>query len=196
MLKSLPIFPLGIVVLPGNIQSLQIFEPRYIEMVKECMKTNSGFVIVLQKDAMDEQLSISDQGTYVEIIDFNTLPNGLLGITVKGMHRTKIKTMEQRQSGLNIGNVENIQDPEVDDQALLAKYPDLLQILSQLKQHPQIRSMPLEINLDSADSVSYHLAGLIPLAPKDKQKILEAFDAGQRLNFLSKYFDQIAGSKN
>jgi len=196
MLKSLPIFPLGIVVLPGNIQSLQIFEPRYIEMVKECMKTNSGFVIVLQKDAMDEQLSISDQGTYVEIIDFNSLPNGLLGITVKGMHRTKIKTMEQRQSGLNIGNVENIQDPEVDDQALLAKYPDLLQILSQLKQHPQIRSMPLEINLDSADSVSYHLAGLIPLAPKDKQKILEAFDAGQRLNFLSKYFDQIAGSKN
>ena len=196
MLKSLPIFPLGIVVLPGNIQSLQIFEPRYIEMVKECMKTNSGFVIVLQKDAMDEQLSISDQGTYVEIIDFNTLPNGLLGITVKGMHRTKIKTMEQRQSGLNIGNVENIQDPEVDDQALLAKYPDLLQILSQLKQHPQIRSMPLEINLDSADSVSYHLAGLIPLAPKDKQKILEAFDAGQRLNFLSQYFDQIAGSKN
>lgn len=196
MLKSLPIFPLGIVVLPGNIQSLQIFEPRYIEMVKECMKTNSGFVIVLQKDAMDDQLSISDQGTYVEIIDFNTLPNGLLGITVKGMHRTKIKTMEQRQSGLNIGNVENIQDPEVDDQALLAKYPDLLQILSQLKQHPQIRSMPLEINLDSADSVSYHLAGLIPLAPKDKQKILEAFDAGQRLNFLSKYFDQIAGSKN
>ena len=196
MLKSLPIFPLGIVVLPGNIQSLQIFEPRYIEMVKECMKTNSGFVIVLQKDAMDEQISISDQGTYVEIIDFNTLPNGLLGITVKGMHRTKIKTMEQRQSGLNIGNVENIQDPEVDDQALLAKYPDLLQILSQLKQHPQIRSMPLEINLDSADSVSYHLAGLIPLAPKDKQKILEAFDAGQRLNFLSKYFDQIAGSKN
>jgi Lon protease-like protein len=196
MLKSLPIFPLGIVVLPGNIQSLQIFEPRYIEMVKECMKTNSGFVIVLQKDAMDEQLSISDQGTYVEIIDFNTLPNGLLGITVKGMHRTKIKTMEQSQSGLNIGKVENIQDPEVDDQALLAKYPDLLQILSQLKQHPQIRSMPLEINLDSADSVSYHLAGLIPLAPKDKQKILEAFDAGQRLNFLSKYFDQIAGSKN
>ena len=196
MLKTLPIFPLGIVVLPGNIQSLQIFEPRYIEMVKECMKTNSGFVIVLQKDAMGEQLSISDQGTYVEIIDFNTLPNGLLGITVKGMHRTKIKTMEQRQSGLNIGKVENIQDPEVDDQALLAKYPDLLQILSQLKQHPQIRSMPLEINLDSADSVSYHLAGLIPLAPKDKQKILEAFDAGQRLNFLSQYFDQIAGSKN
>ena len=53
MLKSLPIFPLGIVVLPGNIQSLQIFEPRYIEMVKDCMKTNAGFVIVLQKDAID-----------------------------------------------------------------------------------------------------------------------------------------------
>ena len=69
-------------------------------------------------------------------------------------------------------------------------------MLFRSKQHPQIKSMPLEINLDSADSVCYHLAGLIPLAAKDKQKILEAFDAGQRLNFLSKYFDQIAGSKS
>ncbi|MGA1761908.1 MAG: LON peptidase substrate-binding domain-containing protein [Gammaproteobacteria bacterium] len=196
MLKSLPIFPLGIVVLPGNIQSLQIFEPRYIQMVKDCMKADSGFVIVLQKESKENQLSILEHGTYVEIIDFNTLPNGLLGITVRGIHRTKIKTMEQNQLGLNIGTVENIQDPEVDDQALLAQYPDLIQVLSQLKQHPQIKSMPLEINLDSADSVSYHLAGLIPLAAKDKQKILEAFDAGQRLNYLSKYFDQIAGSKN
>ncbi|MEK9650127.1 MAG: LON peptidase substrate-binding domain-containing protein [Gammaproteobacteria bacterium] len=196
MLKSLPIFPLGIVVLPGNIQSLQIFEPRYIQMVKDCMKTDSGFVIVLQKDTLSSQLSISDLGTYVEIIDFNTLPNGLLGITVKGIHRARIKSMEQGQSGLNLGRIENIQDPEVDDQALLAQYPDLLQVLTQLKQHPQIRSMPLEIDLDSADSVSYHLAGLIPLAAKDKQKILEAFDAGQRLNFLSKYFDQLSGSKN
>jgi Lon protease-like protein len=160
------------------------------------MKADSGFVIVLQKESKENQLSILEHGTYVEIIDFNTLPNGLLGITVRGIHRTKIKTMEQNQLGLNIGTVENIQDPEVDDQALLAQYPDLIQILSQLKQHPQIKSMPLEINLDSADSVSYHLAGLIPLAAKDKQKILEAFDAGQRLNYLSKYFDQIAGSKN
>ena len=50
MLKTnkLPVFPLGLVVLPGTIQSLQIFEPRYIDMVKKCMQDSSGFVITLQ----------------------------------------------------------------------------------------------------------------------------------------------------
>ena len=44
--NNLPVFPLGIVALPGSIQSLQIFEPRYIQMVKTCLSKNHGFVIV------------------------------------------------------------------------------------------------------------------------------------------------------
>ena len=47
MNKSLPIFPLGIVVLPGNIQSLQIFEPRYLKMIKDVMRGDNQFVISL-----------------------------------------------------------------------------------------------------------------------------------------------------
>ena len=42
--SNLPVFPIGIVVLPGTIQSLQIFEPRYIDMVKKCLKDKVGFL--------------------------------------------------------------------------------------------------------------------------------------------------------
>ena len=49
MKNNLPVFPLGLVALPGTIQSLQIFEPRYINMIKNCMSNDHGFVIVLQK---------------------------------------------------------------------------------------------------------------------------------------------------
>ena len=86
--KKCPIFPLGIVVFPGNIQSLQIFEPRYLKMVKECLNSDSGFVITLQNPNID---SFKDKGTYVKVIDFNNLPNGLLGITVKAINRVEIK---------------------------------------------------------------------------------------------------------
>ena len=96
--SKLPVFPLGLVVLPGTIQTLQIFEPRYLSMVKNCMTTNTGFVITLSKNNQSGE-SFMSQGTFVEIIDFNQLPNGLLGITVKGSQKVSIKSVEQLESG-------------------------------------------------------------------------------------------------
>ena len=132
------------------------------------------------------------QGTFVEIIDFNQLPNCLLGITVKGTQKVSIKSVEQAESGLHYAKISLIPEPVVDDQAVLAKFPELINVLSQLKEHPQVKSLPLEIDLLSAESVSYHLAGLIPLSPIQKQVLLEAFDASQRMNILAKLVDKIS----
>jgi Lon protease-like protein len=189
--NKLPVFPLGLVVLPGTIQTLQIFEPRYLEMVKNCMSTNTGFVITLSKSNQSGE-SFMSQGTFVEIIDFNQLPNGLLGITVKGSQKVSIKSVEQLKSGLHCASVNPIADPIVDDQAVLAQFPELINILSQLKEHPQVKSLPLEIDLLSAESVSYQLAGLIPISPTQKQALLEAFDATQRMNILAKLVNKIS----
>ena len=93
-INKLPVFPLGLVVLPGTIQTLQIFEPRYLSMVKNCMSSGTGFVITLSKSNQSGE-SFMSQGTFVEIIDFNQLPNGLLGITVRGSQKVSIKSVEQ-----------------------------------------------------------------------------------------------------
>ena len=74
------------------------------------------------------------------------------------------------------------------------KVSELINVLSQLKEHPKVRELPIDINLSSADSVSFHLGGLIPLSPLDKQLLLDAFDAGQRLNILSRLLDEISSS--
>ena len=74
---------------------------------------------------------------------------------------------------------------------LLARYPDLLDVLTQLKDHPNIKTLPIEIDLTSADSVTYHLGSLIPLSTDEKQLLLNAFDAGQRLKILSKIIQTI-----
>ena len=191
--KKIPVFPLGLVVLPGTIQSLQIFEPRYIDMVKSCMKDTSGFVITLQsKSEGDIEYGLIKQGTYVEIIDFNNNSNGLLGITVKAINKVEIKDIFQQKDMLHLATIKPLTDPLVDDQALIAKHPELLNILIQLKDHPRIKILPLDIDLTSADSVAYHLGGLIPLSSEEKQTILEAFDASQRMNILSRLINKLS----
>ena len=190
-----PIFPLGIVALPGTIQNLQIFEPRYINMVKDCMENEHGFVIVYQKKySKKDDYEISKKGSYVEIIDFNNLPNGLLGITVQSVNKVSIKDLMQLEDGLHIAKTQPVVDPEVDDQALLAEFPEISNILSQLIKHPRIIDMPLNVDFNSADSVAYHLAGLIPISGSHKQSLLEAFDASQRLSILSKFIEDLSSS--
>ena len=189
---NLPIFPLQIVVLPGTLQSLQIFEPRYLNMVKECMTHQRGFVISFKSDKSDNiNFGIEKRGTLVEIIDFNNLPNGLLGITVKAKEKVDIKSIVQLEDRSYIGEILPQVEPQVDDQSLLARYPDLLDVLTQLKDHPNIKTLPIEIDLTSADSVTYHLGSLIPLSTDEKQLLLNAFDAGQRLKILSKIIQTI-----
>ena len=193
--NNLPIFPLGIVALPGTIQDLQIFEPRYIDMVKNCMENDHGFVMTFQKKlSKKDEYEISKQGAYVEIIDFNNLPNGLLGITVKSINKVSIKDMVKLKDGLNFAETYPIVDPEVDDQALLAEFPEISNILSQLVKHPRIANMSINVDFNSADSVAYHLAGLIPIPWTYKQNLLEAFDATQRFSILSKYIDEISSN--
>ena len=164
-------------------------------MVKECMAKDHGFVIVFQNGSQkNDNYEISKKGSYVEIIDFNNLPNGLLGISVKSINKVAIKDLTQLEDGLHVAQINPLIDPEVDDQALLAEFPEITNILNQLIKHPRILEMPLDVDFNSADSVAYHLAGLIPISWSRKQSLLEAFDASQRLNILSKYIEEISSN--
>ena len=191
--NNFPVFPLGLVALPGSIQSLQIFEPRYINMVKECMSNGHVFIIVLQSKLESiSDYGMSKKGTYVEIIDFNNLPNGLLGITVRSENKVNISNICQLEDGLHVADAKPEIDPEVDDQAILAEYPEISNILTQLMKHPRISDLQIKVDFSSADSVAYNLAGLIPLSSFEKQNLLEAFDASQRMGILAKYIENIS----
>ena len=82
-------------------------------MVKNCMKNSQGFVIVFQKptDSIDD-FEISKKGSYVEIIDFNNLPNGLLGISVKSINKVVVNNLIQLKDGLHIAEINPLVDPE------------------------------------------------------------------------------------
>lgn len=194
--KELPIFPLTVNVLPGGYLPLQIFEPRYLDMVKSCMSQETGFCVVLLRGLNETGSSKlpdhSPIGTYVEIVDFNQLENGLLGITVQGRYRVKIIDRRKQEDGLIMGD--SIEQPEEEESITLEpKYENIWRILKEISNHPEIKKLELAINFDNSSSVAYNLASLLPLTPPERQNILEFQSNVDRFDHLNKIVKQLGG---
>lgn len=99
------LFPLPLFLLPGGRARLRIFEPRYLRLVRECSTEGEGFVL-----AMMQGQSLCEYGTLVEIIDFESLPDGLLGITIAARQRVKLNSFHQEYDKLWVGDITPLED--------------------------------------------------------------------------------------
>tara|TARA_B100000530_G_C15863897_1_gene450487 strand:- start:430 stop:1026 length:597 start_codon:yes stop_codon:yes gene_type:complete len=194
--SSSALFPLSVNVLPGAYLPLQIFEPRYIDMVSECLANSEGFCIVLFKDDENEEnneyLSYHDIATYVEIVDFNKLDNGLLGITVQGKHKIRIEDVWKQEDELLLGKIEKINE-EDDNLSNDPEYLDLWNMVKEITNHPEIKKLNLDLDLKSSISVCYILASVLPLRPQEKQTILEFENNRDKLDYLKALIKRLGG---
>jgi|TARA_B100001167_G_C16703233_1_gene272745 hypothetical protein len=195
--RELSIFPLTINVLPGGYLPLQIFEPRYLDMVKKCMTQEIGFCVVLLRGSMDQIDSSklpdhSPIGTYVEIVDFNQLENGLLGITVQGQYRVQILDRRKQEDGLMVADIIE-QSEEEESLSLEPQYKNIWRILRDISKHPEIKKLELDIDFNNSSSVAYNLASLLPLTPPERQNILEFQSNVDRFDHLNKIVKQLGG---
>jgi hypothetical protein len=193
---SSALFPLSVNVLPGAYLPLQIFEPRYIDMVSECLANSEGFCIVLFKDDENEEnkdyLSHHNIATYVEIVDFNKLDNGLLGITVQGKHKIRIEDVWKQEDELLLGKIEKINE-EDDNLSNEPEYLDLWNMVKEITNHPEIKKLNLDLDLNSSISVCYILASVLPLRPQEKQTILEFENNRDKLDYLKALIKRLGG---
>jgi len=187
----LPLFPLKTVLFPRGKLPLRIFEARYIDMVKRCMRQNSGFGILniregseVKTKSLDHAPLLSIVGTEVRIIDFDQIEGNLLGILVEGFGRFRVKNSWEEKDHLIIGEVEPIKDEA--DCELLENDSVLVQILKELVKHPMVEKLNLGIDYSNGVDVSYRLTELLPLDLTVKQSLLELVDTQQRLLELNK----------
>ena len=195
--EELPLFPLSVNVLPGGYLPLQIFEPRYLKMVSECLRQEQGFCVVLLQAnrRLPEDKKLPDHyfiGTYVEIVDFNQLKNGLLGITVQGKYRIKVLDRRKRDNELIIGNVIELTEEE-ESVSLEPKYQHIWDTLREVSNHPEIKKLELNIDFKCSSSVVYNLASLLPLTPPERQQILECKSNTTKLNHLNQLVKRLGG---
>ena len=111
--QDVPIFPLRTILFPGSKLPLRIFEPRYLDMISRCMRTNQEFGIVLsRKVPQPGMLETYATGTLASIIDWNQEDDGLLGITTLGTNKFELLAMTKLEDGLNIGEIKIIEKEE------------------------------------------------------------------------------------
>jgi uncharacterized protein len=165
---ELPLFPLKTVLLPGNKLPLKIFEPRYIDMVAECMREQQAFGVVLiyQGNETDSEIEIFSTGTTATIIDFQNRNDGLLGITVEGLQRFRIESTRSLSSGLLIGEIEILLEEVIE------QIPDQYYYMFELLRHISASQYPIETPGDF-NTIVYQLIFLLPLENTFKQQLLE-----------------------
>lgn len=184
---ELPLFPLNTVLFPGGPLPLRIFEPRYVDMVRKCMRESSPFGVLLIRAGQEvgEVSSAADVGTSARIIDFHQLPEGLLGIVCTGEQKFRVEERRVQPDGLNVGTVTWL--PLERSTPLPPQHAHLGLLLKRAL--PQISDLYqlLQPRFDDAGWVSSRLAEILPISLGDKQECLELDDPLARLERLSPF---------
>jgi len=187
---EIPLFPLGTVLFPGGPLPLRIFEARYIDLVRRCMREDTGFGVVLLKEGSEAgagPTATSDVGTYARIVDFSGQPDGLLGIEARGERRFRILARSRARDGLNLAEVEWL--PDEVDVPVPEEFSDLGPALDYVLGQVGDPYESLERRLDDAAWVAGRLAEILPLPSAHKQHCLELDDPIERLRFLRPLFE-------
>lgn len=197
--KEIALFPLRVVAFPGSRVDLQIFERRYIDLITQSMKSDTGFGICLLKqgDSMadsETKQAIHRTGTCVKIADWDQLESGLLGITVEGINKFVIEDCWQADSGLLHATVEFSATDAVGSQEipLQDKYSGLVDLLESLEKHPLVEQKNLIIDYDNLWDLGWRLSDLMPLDLEQKQDLLELDDPWQRIEKIEEIVSRLA----
>jgi len=189
---ELPLFPLSSIVLPDGLLPLRLFERRYIDMVKDCFRQDTGFGVCLIKSGREAGgvATPYPRGTRVSIIDFDQGADGLLHITAKGEEEFRLTGYVTSDSGLLVGEVEPIAPGApttmLPDDELLSQKLEL--ILNYLETDVRFEHQ----RLDDADWVCHRLLEVLPLATEAKYELLQMDSNRERLDALKALQIEIA----
>ena len=182
---DLPLFPLNTVLYPGGQLSLRIFEPRYLDMIRECARTGSSFGVCLILEGREAGAPAlpAAVGTLARIVDFHNREDGLLGILAEGGERFRVQRTRVRSDGLVRGDVEPwTAEPAEEVPVELALLQSILERLIE-NLAPQWRHAPKHL-YDDASWLGFRLAELLPLQTDEQQRLLELTDPVRRLGEL------------
>jgi Lon protease-like protein len=178
----LPLFPLDLVLLPGVPLPLHIFEPRYKEMIKECLEKKSPFGIIRLK-----QESIVNTGCTAEIINvLKTYPDGRMNILVEGQKRFEVLQVNQERSFLRaeVFYLEDEAEPAAaaDIEKALALHGEIMALAGAKAE---------ETERTNASQIAYRLAGSLPFDPDFQQALLEMNSEARRVREIISFFERI-----
>ena len=178
------LFPLHTVLFPGGPLPLRIFETRYTDMVRRCMREQQPFGVVLIQEGEEAGpvATTATIGCSARIADFYTLQDGLLGISCVGERKFRVLRVWRAADGLNMGEVSWI-EPEP-PRSLPAQHARLGETVRHALDELAEQYQHVEKNFQDATWVGARLAELLPIELNDRQVLLELDDPIARLDAL------------
>jgi Lon protease-like protein len=168
------IFPLGLVLLPGERLPLHIFEPRYKELIGECLAEERPFGIVLSDDS-----GLHEVGTEASVIEvLERFDDGRLNIVVEGGERFRVVELTSGRS-FQTGEVEGVADDEIevdqeDAERALGLFQELRELVGSDVEEPE----------QGDPALSFALASRVDFGLDPKQRLLELTSEPERLTLV------------
>ncbi len=190
MSTEIPLFPLQVVLYPTIATRLQVFEQRYLRLVRECMADQKPFGVVPITEGKEAGATpeIFQWGTLVGIHDFDQTPNGLFTITIRGERRFEVIDTRVEDDGLMFAHVAlKDEDPE---ECITFAEDDLVDMLESLAKHMGIDTDTFLKDLTKT-TLAWRLAGVLPVQPELKMSLLAMDDVEARLLEVKKWVIEI-----
>jgi uncharacterized protein len=193
-LQTVPLFLLSNVLFPNGVLRLRVFEQRYVDMVRQCMREKTPFGVCLitkGKDATAPKDFVR-VGCLARIVDFDMEQLGVLEIRCNGEQRFEVQTFDVQKDGLVLAQVKLIEP----DAAM--PIPDELLTCASLAQE-LVKEIERKLNdesnqviaapydFDSAAWVGNRLCEVLPISPAARQELMALRDPLSRLNLVEQY---------
>ena len=188
-LLNVPIFPLNTVLFPGGLLPLRVFEARYMDMTRDCLKRDAPFGVCLIREGSEVGAPAVPEkvGCLAKILEWDMQQQGILNIKTRGGQRFRILDQRIGAQGLTTADIELI--PPEPSSAVPAEFASCARLLEMIvtDQGKAIFAEPHAFN--DASWVGYRLAEILPVPLIAKQKLLELTDSLSRLSILQRFLE-------
>ncbi len=212
-LTRVALFPLSVVLFPQGVLPLRVFEARYMDMVRDCMRDQTSFGVCLMAEGKSTSTNggspvAAEVGCLARITAWDMEQLGLLQIRTIGGDRFRLRGSESQPNGLLVGEIDLIEADE--DQPVPDEHRPCVELLTRIIEdmraqlaekrrtgdaadtNPVLAQLPFEepYQMHSSAWVSNRLCEVLPVPLKAKQKLMELTDAATRLEIVHTYLKQ------
>jgi uncharacterized protein len=187
---EIPVFPLNTVLFPGSLLALKIFEQRYLDMLKGCIKNERPFGVFLIREGAEVGAPAVpfDVGCLAQILNWEMPQLGVFHITTLGKQKVRIVNPRPGSNRLLSAQAEVL---AIDAENVLApEYEVCARVLRLIIQQVGAERFRAPFRYDDARWVSYRLSELLPLDLHLKQRFLELESSDARLALLLDFLRQ------
>lgn len=184
MTNFIPVFPLGIVVYPGETVNLHIFEPRYKQLVNECYKEDKPFGI---PTVIDNRLS--EMGTLVKIIELvKVYDNGEMDIRTQGIRVFRVLEMikavpDKLYSGAIVNYPENVEGP--------GKRELMQKVVNAIRELHRLLNITKDFHKPDTELAAYDIAHHAGLSLQEEYELLGLLREEQRQEYLKRHLGRV-----